>query len=122
MGRNLLHTLDLHRVGGVLSDFVRSPTTRDRTPNLTSLFPLLRVQFTAAGGLALAALLGCRGPSIPADSEILAPGVWHHAVRLIEGPWAIHVVEVDLEQAWEAGVRLQTARAGVDGSGSVEDE
>ena len=42
--------------------------------------------------------------------EQLAPGVWHHAVHLIEGPWAIHVVEIDLDQAWPAGVRLQTAQ------------
>ncbi len=104
-------------MGGVLSAFVRSPTTRDRTPNLTSLLLLSRAQASAAGGLVLAVLLGCRGPSIPADSEELAPGVWHHAVHLIEGPWAIHVVEVDLEQAWAAGVRLQTARARNDESG-----
>ena len=46
----------------------------------------------------------------------MAPGVWHHAVHLIEGPWAIHVVEIDLDQAWSAGVRLQTARSDNRGS------
>ena len=71
-----------------------------------------------SGSFALVALLACRGPSIPTDTEQLAPGVWHHAVHLIEGPWAIHVVEIDLDQAWPAGVRLQTARSDNRGSGA----
>jgi hypothetical protein len=80
-------------------------------PFLTSFAVLHRVLALAIGGFVCAALLSCRGLSIPADTEQLAPGVWHHAVHLIEGPWAIHVVELDLEQAWAAGVRLQTAWA-----------
>ena len=80
-------------------------------PFLTSFAVLHRAPALTIGVLLYAALLSCRGPSIPADTEQLAPGVWHHAVHLIEGPWAIHVVELDLEQAWAAGVRLQTARA-----------
>ncbi|MBT5057204.1 MAG: phosphodiester glycosidase family protein [Gemmatimonadetes bacterium] len=64
--------------------------------------------------LALTVLLagaGCQGPSIPAETETIAPGVWHHAVHLIDGPWALHVVEVDLPAARRAGIRLQSARA-----------
>jgi hypothetical protein len=83
---------------------------------LPDLTPLLR-RVSILAGLVGIALTGCRGPTIPADTQQLAPGVWHHAVRLIEGPWAIHVVELDLEQAWAAGVRLQTARASHDGAG-----
>ena len=65
---------------------------------------------TLLGVTLFAALATCRGPSIPADTERLADGVWHHAVDLIEGPWAVHVIEVDLATAWEAGVRLRSAR------------
>lgn len=65
--------------------------------------------------LVLVALAACRGPSIPATTRAIAPGVWHHAVELIEGPWAIHVIEVDLPVAWRAGIRLTTARAPVAG-------
>ena len=32
-------------------------------------------------------------------------------MNLIEGPWAIHVVEVDLPRAWRDGIRLRAARA-----------
>lgn len=80
---------------------------------------LRRVTTVAVSGLACAAMMGCRGPSIPADTKQLAPGVWHHAVHLVEGPWAIHVIELDLEQAWSAGVRVQTARAAAAGGAGV---
>ena len=65
-----------------------------------------------AGALALA-LTACQTARIPADTQHLATGVHHHKVELIEGPWVIHVVEVDLRAAWQAGVRVETARAGV---------
>jgi exopolysaccharide biosynthesis protein len=68
------------------------------------LLPLLAVWVAVA-------TLACGGPTIPAETEVLAPGVWHHAVHLIDGPLAIHVVEVHLPDAWQAGVRLRTARA-----------
>ena len=87
-------------------------------PFLTSLAVLHRTSAFAGGlvgALVCTALLSCRGPTIPADTEQLAPGVWHHALHLIEGPWAIHVIELDIDQAWAAGVRLQTAKAGGDG-------
>ncbi len=64
-----------------------------------------------------ATLAGCKGPTIPANTEALAPGVWHHAVDLIDGPWALHVIEVDLPTARRAGVRLRSARAPSDGLG-----
>lgn len=84
-------------------------------PNLTFDAVPTRAPAIARGtillGLVCVGLLSCRGPSIPADTEQLAPGVWHHAVHLIEGPWAIHVVELNLEQAMAAGVRLQSERA-----------
>ncbi len=70
--------------------------------------------------LALSVLLagaGCQGPSIPADTEAIAPGVWHHTVNLIEGPWALHVIEIDLTTARRAGIQLQSARAPFDGLG-----
>ena len=63
-----------------------------------------------------AAAFSCR-PGVPAETQELARGVYHHTVNLIEGPWAIHVVEVDLRQAWEAGVRLRTVKASASPSG-----
>ena len=56
-------------------------------------------------------LLSCQSATIPSDSEDLATGVVHHYVNLIEGPWAIHVVEVNLPRAWRDGIRLRAARA-----------
>lgn len=41
----------------------------------------------------------------------MAPGVVYHRIYLAEGPWWIHVVEIDLPRAWEAGIRLRTAMA-----------
>lgn len=70
-----------------------------------------------SAALALSAVAACRGPSIPANTETIAPGVWHHTVELIEGPWAIHVLEVSLPIAWKAGIRLHTARAPFERSG-----
>ncbi|MBT4975726.1 MAG: hypothetical protein HOM86_00125, partial [Gemmatimonadetes bacterium] len=48
---------------------------------------------------------------VPGDSNVeqLAPGVVYHKIHLLEGPWWIHVIEVDLPEAWAAGVRLRTA-------------
>ena len=56
-----------------------------------------------------AATLAC-GPGVPARTEELAVGVYHHTVNVIDGPWAIHVVELDLRLAWEHGVRLRTVK------------
>ena len=50
----------------------------------------------------------------------LAPGVVHHPVYLSEGPWSIHVIEVDLAKARQAGVRLRSVRADLDGEGLVK--
>ena len=43
-------------------------------------------------------------------TEELAPGVVYHEIHLPEGPWRIHVVEVDLPHAWAAGIRVRTAK------------
>ncbi len=61
-------------------------------------------------------VFSCR-PGVPAETEELATGVYHHTVSLIDGPWVIHVVEVDLRQAWEAGVRVRTVKASASPSG-----
>ena len=44
------------------------------------------------------------------NTEELAPGVVYHEIHLPEGPWRIHVVEVDLPRAWAAGIRVRTAK------------
>lgn len=49
----------------------------------------------------------------------LAPGVSYHKVHLLEGPWWIHIVEVDLSRAWREGIRLRTANAPAE-QGGVE--
>ena len=43
-------------------------------------------------------------------TEELAPGVVYHEIHLPEGPWRIHVVEVDLPRAWAAGIRVRMAK------------
>ena len=60
--------------------------------------------------------MSCRS-GIPAETEELATGVYHHTVSVIDGPWAIHVVEVDLQKAWQHGIRLRTVRASSSPSG-----
>lgn len=49
----------------------------------------------------------------------LAPSVAYHKVHLLDGPWWLHVLEIDLEQARQEGIRLRTASASVD-KGGVE--
>ncbi len=49
----------------------------------------------------------------------LGPGITYHKVHLLEGPWWIHVVEVDLPRAWQQGVRLRAVSAPSD-KGGVE--
>lgn len=60
--------------------------------------------------LALACFTSCQSATILSETEELAPGVYHHSVIQAEGPWAIHVLEVDLPTAWRAGIRLRTAQ------------
>lgn len=57
--------------------------------------------------------LGWASGCAPGDAktEELAPGVVYHKIHLLEGPWWIHVVELDLPRAWAGGVRLRTAMA-----------
>lgn len=70
-----------------------------------------------ASSLLLIAVLSCQSAKIPANTREVAPGVYHHTVELIEGPWAIHVIEVDLARAWLAGIRLRAVRAQTPGLG-----
>jgi hypothetical protein len=35
----------------------------------------------------------------------------YHKVHLLEGPWWVHVVEIDLPRAWQSGIRLRAASA-----------
>jgi hypothetical protein len=56
-------------------------------------------------------LVSCRSSAPHVSMRQLAPGVFYHAVTLIEGPWVIHILEVDLAQSGRAGMRLQTVRA-----------
>ena len=62
-------------------------------------------------------LSSCRSASSSATSVVLADGVVHHEVYLVEGPWSIHVLEIDLPRAWAAGIRLRTATSGPGSAG-----
>lgn len=55
--------------------------------------------------VAVALLGACQ----PERGERLAPGVVYHRIHLPEGPWLIHVLELDLPRAWQAGIRLHPA-------------
>ena len=95
------------------------PSTKNvsRLPDWISGPRILRLAAVAAV-LCLPAAYG--GSRAPAATETLAPGVWHHSIDLIEGPWAIHVVEIDLQEARKAGVRLRTARSPAEGPGLLK--
>lgn len=47
----------------------------------------------------------------------LGPGVSYYKIHLLDGPWWIHVVEVDVQRARQEGIRLRTASASPDESG-----
>ena len=51
----------------------------------------------------------CSKDSSTATTDLLAPGVVHHEIYLVQGPWSIHVLEIDLPIAWAAGIRLRAA-------------
>ncbi|MBD3288674.1 hypothetical protein GF337_07730 [candidate division KSB1 bacterium] len=38
----------------------------------------------------------------------VGPGIWHHEIYLTEGPWAIHILEIDLTNHY---VKIETAKA-----------
>lgn len=44
------------------------------------------------------------------QTEEIAPGVRYYEIYLPEGPWRIHLVEVDLPRSWAAGIRIRTAK------------
>ncbi len=54
--------------------------------------------------------LACQPQVHTFESEEVAPGVSHHEIFLLQGPWAIHVLEIDLPRAWKAGIRLHLGR------------
>ena len=71
------------------------------------------IRWSLLAGMALwaGAGTGCKGDVPAATSEALAPGVLHHEIYLLEGPWSIHLIEIDLPRAWRAGIRLRTVKA-----------
>ena len=77
------------------------PSTGPAGPSLGARAALL------SGILGLAA---CQSQPLAEKTRELAAGVYHHALHLTDGPWSIHVIELDLSKAWEAGIRLRTAR------------
>ena len=70
---------------------------KPRTVHILMLFGLYSVACTLGGSTR--------------HSEQLAPGVDHHEIHMLAGPWWIHVIEINLEQARRAGIRLHTAIA-----------
>ena len=59
----------------------------------------------------IGACTSCQTSSTAINSEELAPGVVHHEIYLLQGPWSIHLIEIDLVSAWKAGIRLRTAKS-----------
>ena len=59
----------------------------------------------------------CQPQPLTEKTRELATGVYHHTLHLTEGPWSIHVIELDLRKAWKAGIRLRTARPVADEAG-----
>lgn len=82
-------------------------------------FSLIHTAARRAIGIpGIAALLLACGAGDRSVRE-LAPGVAYHRVHLLEGPWWVHIVEIDLPRAWGEGVRLRTANAPAE-KGGVE--
>ena len=61
-------------------------------------------------GLGVWVWIACQPQVHTFQWDELAPGVFHHEIFLLQGPWAIHVLEIDLSRAWEAGIRLHLSR------------
>ena len=71
----------------------------------------MAISHKASTRLFLAILAWCLSWSCARENtEELAPGVVYHEIHLPEGPWRIHVVEMDLPRAWEAGIRVRMAK------------
>ena len=65
----------------------------------------------ASTRLALSILAWCLVWSCARENTAeLAPGVVYREIHLPEGPWQIHIVEVDLPRSWAAGIRVRTAK------------
>ncbi len=71
----------------------------------------MAIPHKASTRLFLAILAWClSGSCTRENTEELAPGVVSYEIHLPEGPWRIHVVEVDLPRAWAAGIRVRMAK------------
>ena len=71
----------------------------------------MAILYKASTRLVLAILAWCLSWSCARENtEELALGVVYHEIHLPEGPWRIHVVEVNLPRAWAAGIRVRTAK------------
>ncbi len=83
---------------------------------MQSTIPLnMRIGRFWVGVCILAASVGCgAGDHVV---RTVAPGVSYHRIHLLDGPWWIHVVEVDLERAREEGIGLRTSSASLDRGG-----
>ena len=65
----------------------------------------------------LAVIIGCGAGDHVVRAVV--PGVSYHRIHLLDGPWWIHVVEVDLQRTREEGIELRTSSASSD-MGGVE--
>ena len=74
-----------------------------------------RMERSWIGACILAAGIGCgAGDHVV---RTVAPGVSYHRIHLLDGPWWIHVVELDLQSAGLEGIELRTSSASSDRGG-----
>ena len=74
-----------------------------------------RMERSWIGACILAASIGCgAGDHVV---RTVAPGVSYHTIHLLDGPWWIHVVELDLQSAGLEGIGLRTSSASSDRGG-----
>ena len=67
------------------------------------------------GACILASIVGCgAGDHVV---RTVAPGVSYHRIHLLDGPWWIHVIEVDLQSAGLDSIELRTSSASSDRGG-----
>ncbi len=68
-----------------------------------------RMRRSWIGACILAASIGCGA----GDHVVrkVAPGVSYHRIHVLDGPWWIHVIEVDLQSAGDEGIELRTSSA-----------
>ncbi|CAN5653870.1 hypothetical protein BH23GEM6_BH23GEM6_11960 [soil metagenome] len=93
---------------------IRRARTESGYSSLPRWFPVALVAVLAGGtGCAppppAGVLSTAAAPGEAASSRVLGPGVTHRYISRAEGPWAIHVVEVDLQVC---GIRIRSAKGG----------